>query len=135
MNEKIRHSNELLLLAQQASKSGAWHWDMITDKLEWSDYLFTIFGLEQERAEASFDTWRQLVHPEDLVAAEKTLMRAIEQHKMFESSYRIVTPQGELRWIDAYGTPHFDSTGKAIGFSGICLDSTSRHNLQPHPKD
>lgn len=128
VNEKIRHSNELLLLAQQASKSGAWHWDMITDQLEWSESLFTIFGLDHERAEASFDTWRRIVHPEDLAAAEKTLMSAIEQHKMFESSYRIVTPTGELRWIDAYGTPRFDSTGKAIGFAGICVDSTSRHN-------
>ncbi|MBM3147877.1 MAG: PAS domain S-box protein [Actinobacteria bacterium] len=67
--ESLREAHERLSMAQPAAGAGVWDWDMTTGMLNWSPEFFRLFGLPAD-AEASFDTRRSVVHPDDIEAAE-----------------------------------------------------------------
>jgi len=124
--EALRTANERLVLAQQSAGAGIWDWDMVTGKLDWSPELFRLFRLDPATAEATFDSWRSVIHPEDRQVAEERIERAIQNRAPLDSEYRIVFPTGETRWISALGNTTYDASGKPERMSGICIDITAR---------
>jgi diguanylate cyclase (GGDEF)-like protein/PAS domain S-box-containing protein len=125
-----RQTLELLHMAERAAEAGAWDWDMRTARLNWSPALFQLFGLDPEQTQATFDTWRARVHPDDLAVAERALEEAVRHRRPFVASYRIVRPSGEVRWIDAHGQHRYDADGAAVHFTGLCIDATLRHQTE-----
>ncbi|MDX9844413.1 MAG: diguanylate cyclase [Aquabacterium sp.] len=126
----LRQTQDLLHMAEQAAGAGAWDWDLHTDQLNWSPAMFRLFGLDPQCDPAKFDTWRTLVHPDDLSAAELALEESIRDRRPFVASYRIVQASGEVRWIDAYGQVSHDANGVPVHFSGLCIDATLRHHTE-----
>jgi PAS domain S-box-containing protein len=124
--EALRESEAFLRLAQASAGAGVWSWDLSTDKMEWSDELFLLFGLDPAKVEPTFDTWSRLVHPDDRQAAEKRVEKAIANRTPLANDYRIVLPSGVVRWIDALGNTTYDDEGKPLRMSGICIDVTQR---------
>ena len=127
VDKQLLTTNELLTLAERSVSAGAWRWYTDTDKIVWTEQLFRLFGLDPEVDDASFDSWRKIVHPEDLKAAEDLIKDAGRNLKSFVTFYRVILPTGQIRWIDSYGGPVYDKLGNLIEFSGICINSTSLH--------
>ncbi|GEM_PF-6862661 len=73
-------ANERLSLAQRTAGAGVWDWDILNGTLTWSDEFFRLFGLDPATAAASFDTWRSVLHPDDLQRAEERIMTSIRDH-------------------------------------------------------
>ena len=126
----MRIAHERLVLAQQASGAGIWDWDIRLDKLEWSPALYSIFGVDPNKAEASFDTWRSAVHADDRAAATERIELAIKSHAPLASEYRVVWPDGQVRWINALGNTTSDAQGQAQRMAGICIDITARKQAE-----
>ncbi|MEJ2701145.1 MAG: PAS domain S-box protein, partial [Sedimentisphaerales bacterium] len=122
----LRLSEQRLKLAQVSAGAGVWEWDITTGKLEWSDELFHLFGLDPSKGRASFETWRRILHPDDRVPAEKQIEAAVESRMPLSSEYRIVLESGQIRWINALGDVTCDGNGEVERMSGICLDITDR---------
>jgi PAS domain S-box-containing protein len=125
IEEDLKYSNEWISFAQHAAKSGFWDWDMVTEKLTWSKELYQLFGLSTTK-EASFDTWLDLIHPEDRESAMDNINLSIEQHDFLENEYRIIRANGKELWISALGSTFYDKYNKPQRMSGICLDITDR---------
>ena len=123
----LRQTHELLTMSEQAAGSGAWSWTIGIEQLNWSEQMFKLFGIDPATSEANFDTWRKLVHPDDLTGAEQSIADSLRDHKPFVTAYRIIRPNGDIVWIDAYGNPTYDVDGKPLRFAGICVDATARH--------
>lgn len=128
----LRQTQDLLHMAEEAAGAGAWDWDLHTNLLNWSPALFRLFGLDPQRDQANFDTWRAVVHPDDLPPAERALDHAVRVRQPFVTSYRIRRASGEVRWIDAYGQVGTDADGTPTHFSGLCIDATGRHENEAH---
>ena len=124
--QALRASEERLARAQRAAGAGLWDWDIATGTTHWSPELFFIFGLDSAVSLASLDTWRDIVHPEDRVAAEDLIGKAVRDRVRLESDYRIVLPSGQIRWISALGETTYDASGRPLRMAGICLDATQR---------
>ena len=122
---ELREAQELLALAESAAKAGFWTWDVPSGRLTWSPPFFALFGLPPG-AEASFDTWRATLHPEDREAAEARIMASIDEHVPLQNEYRIVLPDGGVRWIAAWGTTTYSDDGAPLHMAGICLDIDER---------
>ena len=120
----LQQSKDRLAIALRASRSAVWDWDITKGDLEWSEEMFELFGLDPVSASASFDVWRKVLHPEDREAAEARVQEAIETKSQLFNDYRVVLPNGEHRWIRAYGKTYYDNTGKPTRMIGICLDAT-----------
>jgi PAS domain S-box-containing protein len=117
----LRDANEMLAVAQHASGAGFWSWDIPAGELTWTPEFFRLFGLPDD-APATFDTWRATLHPDDAEAAEATIMRAVTEHMPLDNEYRIVLPDGSVRWIGARGTTSYDEAGQPLRTAGICID-------------
>ena len=128
--EALRTSEERLKLAQASAGAGMWDWDMASGALDWSVELFQLFGMDPQVAHATFDTWRSVVHPQDVTMAGQCIEAAIRDRAPLASEYRLVLPSGEVRWISALGNTTYDGSGKPVRMSGICLDITARKQAE-----
>ena len=126
LDAAVAEANERLARAQRAAGAGLWDWDMATERLEWSPELFTLFGLDPATDEATFETWNRVLHPDDAALAGARLMDSIARHEPLVSEYRIVCPDGEVRWIQALGNTTYDEAGVPRTMAGICIDITVR---------
>lgn len=126
---ELRRSNERLALAQRAAGAGIWDWDMPTGTLNWTPEFYRLFGLPSD-AEATFDTWRAALHPDDLEAAEARITDAVERRVALASEYRVLRPDGGEVWIEALGDTTYDEAGRPVRMSGICFDVTARKSAQ-----
>lgn len=123
--EALRKSERRLKLAQTSAGAGVWDWDMTSERLEWSPELFELFGLDPERTVATFEVWDQVLHPDDKEFVYRKLEKAIEQGVLLDIEYRVVHPNGEMRWIKALGSTVKDDKGIPFRMAGICLDITA----------
>lgn len=135
VDKQLQTANELLTLAERSVSAGAWRWYKNTDEIIWSEQLFKLFGLDPAVDKPGFESWRRIVHPDDLSRAENLILDAANNLNPFVTFYRVVLPTGQIRWIDSYGGPIYDKLGNLIEFSGICINSTSLHLAEQQIKE
>lgn len=117
-------------LAVDAAGVGAFDLDLENGELRWDERLLDLFGLEREAfggTLGSFDAW---VHPDDLERVHRALNAAVESVGHFESEYRIVRPDGALRWIAARGQALPGPDGRAVRFIGAAYDTTATQEAE-----
>ncbi|MDD1669634.1 MAG: PAS domain S-box protein, partial [Methanomicrobiales archaeon] len=127
--ETFLRSSQWLGIAQRAAHAGFWYWDMPTGKLTWSAELYQLFGLSP-MVTASFEGWLGIMHADDRELAMARINQSIEAKKPLENEYRIVRPDGEVRWIGAWGDTSYDEAGKPLRMSGICIDISERKQAE-----
>ncbi len=130
---EYKHSQQALLtamerlkLAQLAANTGVWDWNVVTGEIEWTEQMFRLFGLDQAADPASFNAWKQTLHPDDALAAELKIMQALQDQTELENEYRVLLPGGQLRWIFSAGRGIYDPAGKPVRMIGTCVDITAR---------
>ncbi len=128
-DEQLRISNEWLKLALNAAKSGIWDWDIATGKLYWSEEFKILFELPED-TEASFESWKKILHPEDIESAMDRINQAIDEKITLENEFRIILPSGKIKWVGALGDTTYDKSGKPLRMSGICMDITERKKAE-----
>jgi PAS domain S-box-containing protein len=121
--ESLRASYDLLKIAQQAANAGIWAWDVSTGQLTWSEEFYRLFGLDP-MATASFETWLGVLHPDDRQPAMERITRSVKDGTPLENEYRIIRPDGQERWIRAWGSTFYDENAQPLSMSGICIDAT-----------
>ena len=127
----IQASEVRLQLAQSAANIGVFDWDIAAQKGVWSSELERIWGLPVGAFDGTVEAWRRLVHPDDQTSAQAGLLRSLEDPTTAsEFEYRIVRPDGAMRWIYAKTKTLCDTEGQAVRMVGINLDITDRKEAQ-----
>lgn len=80
--------------------------------------------------EHAITNWRECIPAEDLARCRAIFVAALEQHKPFETEYRLRRFDGEYRWILDYGRPFTDLDGTFAGYIGACYDITERKQAE-----
>ncbi|HJU86347.1 MAG TPA: MASE1 domain-containing protein, partial [Gemmatimonadota bacterium] len=124
--EKLQKSRSVLSDAQKVAHIGSWEWDILTNKVAWSDELYRIYGLEPESVEISYESYIARVHPEDRDRAASSIRAALEGAEEFEFEERIVRPDGEVRMLQSKGYVMRDESGLPRRMIGTCHDITDR---------
>ena len=104
---------------------GVWDWDRRTDLRKWSKEYFLVMGLLPFSVEPSDETWASCVHPEDLPRARAAMEAAIAEKKEYRVEYRVIWPDGTIRWVVARGEPIFEQA-ECIRVMGVVVDVTER---------
>lgn len=121
----------LLSVAEEIADFGCFSWDMAEDRLEWSDGLFTIFGIDRSQFSSKGEAFFSRIHPDDQDGIRESLAAAIGNGGRFESAERIIRSNGELRWLESLGRLETDADGNPRQLRGVCRDITDiRHNAQ-----
>jgi PAS domain S-box-containing protein len=121
-----RESERRLRLALEAGRMGTWEHDLTTGVVHWSPAVEQMHGLAVGSFPGTFEAYQSDLHPDDrdwvLAAVRKNIERGVE-HQLL---YRIVRPDGAVRWLEAFGTFVHDMGGKPIRLMGVCSDVTER---------
>ena len=125
--DKLRSSLERLAVAHKAGQMGIFEWNARTNEIIWSEDTYRIHGLSREQFDGKFESWINLIHPEDVSAMMANIQEALEKKSEFFAEYREIWPNGELHWFGAHGQVMVDEQGNATGMVGICSDTTHRH--------
>ena len=122
---------EMLDLAQKAARAVAFEWRIGAGDGEnrWSPDLEAMYGLPPGSYDGSFGAWKKLVHPEDWTAVKDALARANESGDV-AAEYRVVHPDGAVRWLQAKGRMLFDDEGHPARIVGFMLDVTERRHAE-----
>src|SRR5690606_3242093 len=86
----------------------------------------TIWGRSRESLYASPRSWYEAIHPEDQAEASQAVATALLQRRSWEREFRVIRPDGEVRWIRDRGTPILDEDGELKRFAGVAEDVTQR---------
>jgi len=121
--EALRESEERLRLALAAGHMPMWDWDSKTGAFVWNDECYRILGYEVGEVEPSYAAWATRVHPDDLKATETALASARRDNQEYVSSYRILHPDGSVRWVRARGKTIYRQ-GKPVRMVGLGDDVT-----------
>jgi PAS domain S-box-containing protein len=121
----LRGSEERLRLAQAAARIGTWDWEARSGRMICSDTYCRLYGLEfDELRHQTIEDWLSQVHPDDRERAGRTRRAALESRGQLESGYRIVRPDGSLRWVVDRGMAICDVDGQLVHFIGVNVDVT-----------
>ncbi len=123
-----RQSEERLQLALEGSGDGLWDWNIITGETYFSPRLLEMLGYAGDELEASFDTWKSLIHPEDLPWAIDILNAHLKDDAVpYVFDYRLLTKSGKPKWIANYGkVVGRDGDGNPLRMTGTNRDIDER---------
>lgn len=123
--------NERLTLAVEAAELGMWDWTAATGKIYWSDRYREIFGVSADQP-LTHEFWLDYIHPEDRDWVSKKIdaLNDPASGGRLQMDYRIIHPDGDIRWISCRGRMLYTSEGsttKPLRLLGTMLDVTERH--------
>ncbi|WP_342771496.1 bifunctional diguanylate cyclase/phosphodiesterase [Pelagibacterium sediminicola] len=113
-----------LELALETSQVGVWEMNVATGEMSWDDRMNELYGVPGNGPACDYDTWRDRIVPEDVERAEREFHEALRTGERYVSSFRIMTPDGQLRHIRAIGALYQDQ-GAAPRILGVNIDATS----------
>lgn len=128
--EALKKSEERLRLAQESAHIGIWEYDLRSGKANWTKELELIHGITENTFLESYSAFRKCVHPDDLEKLERTQNEAIRDHRTFELDFRIITPSGEIRWVNTKGAALYDESGHPTTAYGVSTDTTERKKAE-----
>jgi two-component system, LuxR family, sensor kinase FixL len=126
---ELEISQKRLNLAADSADLGMWMWDIPRDEIWITDKGRALFGFGAAE-KLDLDRFKNVLHPEDrqrvLDAVENTLRTGVD----YEAEYRIMLPQGQLRWIAGRGQVEFDRDGQPVRLRGAAFDITNRKQAE-----
>jgi two-component system sensor kinase FixL len=135
LSDDLRESQQRMALAIHAANLGIWVRDLVRNEVWATDEWRALLGFgKSERID--LNGFLQKLHPEDREAVRQTLGKVLGGEGAYETEYRVVLPDGRMRWIASRGRVDFDANGKPVLVRGASLDITTRklaeeaaHNL------
>jgi len=129
--ETLRRSEGYLAEAQRLTGIGIWAWNVATrQSVYWSQENFRLFDFDPEGAIPTDEAFYQRVHPEDRdrVRREVFLERP-DQGSHFDVDFRIVLPDGAIKYVRSTGHPVFNISGDLVEYVGTSIDVTERKRV------
>ena len=127
----LREREQRLRLALDASRAACWMWDARTGRVDWDGPFRDIYGFSAGDL-ASFEAWLSRVHEEDRPKVVQLWdeIQHTKAHDTFDTTFRIVRPNGTVSWIQSLGQVHRDAEGQVMQLTGLDLDVTARRRAE-----
>ena len=124
----LRQSETYLAEAQRLSHTGSFGWRVVSGEIIWSEETFRIFGYEKAPS-VTLDMVFQRIHPDDRARAKQTIDCASSDGKDFDHGYRLLMPDGSVKYVHATAHAATDASG-GIEFVGAVTDVTARKRAE-----
>ncbi|MDP2322098.1 MAG: PAS domain S-box protein [Acidobacteriota bacterium] len=124
---RLRENHDVLALAMQAGKMGAWSHDLTLDTMWWSPELATIFGLSPGDQDYRRARLSELVLPEDRERLPAAIEQALAARQDYTVEFRFKhAATGEWRWMEARGKATYGADGRPQMLHGLGIDITDQ---------
>ncbi|HET6995145.1 MAG TPA: PAS domain-containing protein [Chitinophagaceae bacterium] len=126
---ELEKSNKQLNEAQQVAQLGSWEWDVVNDKLTWSQNMYHICGLNPDDG-VDYEKFIFCVHPDDREMVEKHVLSSFEKKKFNDYYHRILTPSGEVKTLHGRGDVILNDEGIVIKMLGTGQEVTEERRVR-----
>ena len=128
--ETLRQSEARLTEAQRMAKFGHWELDFRTGKLDWTDHVFDIFGLDPARFEASYEGFLEAIHPDDSGIVDAAYRQSLIDRLPYVVTHRLRLADGTIKWVEERCVTDFDAAGAPLVSRGTIQDITERKQIE-----
>ena len=128
-DQALWESEERMRVAAEAVNLAIWEWDLNKDEIWATNARRTLLGLPSSGKIALEDFICRL-HTDDRDRVRHTIDDALRTGEDFDSEYRLILPDGIVRWISTRGSVHFDDARKPARLLGISIDITARKQAE-----
>jgi two-component system sensor histidine kinase/response regulator len=119
----VQQAKERLELAQEAGKIGVFDVDIVNNRLLWNDKLEAMLGVEPSAEPRAISDWLSILHPQDRERARERFKESVAgSGTTLRDSWRVVRPDGEVRWFLSAARIFRDESGKALRAIGVNVD-------------
>jgi len=125
----LQRAHDSLSLAQRASGSGVWDWEVGREEVYVSEEYRNIYGIAAH-APVRYETWLDGVHPDDRERVRQARDFLFQHGGEWSEEFRIVHPLYGERWVSSQGELIRDDEGRPARFSGITVDITDRKRAE-----
>ncbi|HZQ02330.1 MAG TPA: HWE histidine kinase domain-containing protein [Reyranella sp.] len=127
--ERLRRSEERRSLALSAGSMGSWEYDPATDHLEWDAGQHRIYAMDERNAPPTRQAILDIVHPDDR-DKHPLMMGLATPGSNCQGEFRIVWPDGEVRWCYGSAVITRNTDGKVVRLNGVSIDITERKRTE-----
>ena len=127
---QIVASEALFQKAEALAEFGTWKIDLTNNNTTWSAGTHKLFGYKQGEVEPSFENFLKIVHPDDVKAVRESFLEAIELGEPYVGEFRIVHPDGTIKYLSRQFEFEYDENGKPVTVIGFNQDITRSKQAQ-----
>jgi PAS domain S-box-containing protein len=132
---KYNEVADRLAIATKAASIGIWDYNVVDNILVWDDNMYKLYGLNKKNFSGVVEAWESSVHPDDIAPSQELLQRALNGEIEFDTEFRVVWPNGEIRHIRAIAFTHKDNNGNALKMIGTNWDITKNKKAEKKLKN
>jgi len=125
----VEENASKLRLALEASRTGLWTWDLGADTLEWTPACYEILGVAPREFAGTGAAFFEFVHADDRTRVEDSVRAAIAHQALYTCEFRVVRPDGEVRWVQNWGRATYRADGTAVRMVGSLTDIDDRKQI------
>src|SRR5438876_3400810 len=129
-NARLVESEQRRSLAIAAGKMGSWDWDCVNGDWMWDEGQYQILGVDPKSFVVTPVNIQALLHPDDIDEQRKALAQFAKGAKSYEAEFRIIRPDGEMRWCVGTAAATHDRAGRVMRVSGVTVDITERKHAE-----
>ncbi|WP_082078904.1 PAS domain-containing hybrid sensor histidine kinase/response regulator [Pseudoalteromonas rubra] len=126
--EKADVSAFRMQLANDSAGIGVWEWDLLSNALVWDDWMYKLYGISEEAFSGAYEAWENSVHPDDITSAKTLLESAIAGAGYYDTEFRVVHPDGQIRTMKATAEVIRNEQHQAVKVIGVNYDITEKVN-------
>ncbi|HEY8601058.1 MAG TPA: GAF domain-containing protein, partial [Thermomicrobiales bacterium] len=126
----LRRSEVGLAEAQRLARIGSWEYDIVADRLTWSDEIFRILGHAPQSFTPTQERLLAAIHPDDRAEVLRARVEGLGRDGQYDVEHRIVRPDGTVRMAHQRTEIVRDAVGRPIKRQGIIQDVTERRALE-----
>ena len=126
----LRESQQRLALATESAHIGIWDWDIATNRLVWDSEMCQLYGIRPQDFSGVYADWENRLHPDDREKAAAEFRAALIGTRDYHTEFRVVWPDGKVRYIETHGMVQRAEDGAALRVLGTNLDVTERKRAE-----
>src|SRR5713101_2926499 len=136
LTQELRRREAYLAEAQRLTHTGSWAWRVTgRDALHLSEEWYRIYGFDPEEGIPAWEERLQRIHPEDRAKWQGAIERAIGEKSDYEVEFRILLPDGTVKYIHTVGHPVLNASGDLVQFVGSSMDISASKRAEEAQAD
>ena len=128
--EEFIKLSERLSLASSTAQIGIWDWDIKNDILIWDEQMYSLYDMEKRKFTYKMEAWESRLYVDDKEIAIKEIKKVINGEGDFDLVFRIVRPDGSLRFIKGAADVYHNNDNVPVRMVGVNWDITDSKNIE-----
>lgn len=130
LEESLRASGERLNAAERLAKIGSWELDLTSNRLHWSDEVFSIFDLEPQQFEATYEAFLDNIHPDDRERVNLAYSDSLKHKTPYKIEHQLLLKNGDTKTVIEFCESYFDDAGNPVRSIGTIQDVSEQKQTQ-----